>query len=166
MPSSSEAGASPVLSTSEPEQVPSAANPDINYGEVERRKRQGQEAREEARRKADEERARDRERNRPELRGIIRPPAALNELHSSDSDMKHDYVVVFGTLPPSGMTEAEQEEAIRDRLHEDLKPAGLFGMGIGATRENESRESRLDYLKEYLKNDIRVDGRWVKKDWK
>lgn len=166
MPSSSEAGASPVLSTSEPEQVPSAANPDINYGEVERRKRQGQEAREEARRKADEERARDRERNRPELRGIIRPPAALNELHSSDSDMKHDYVVVFGTLPPSGMTEAEQEEAIRDRLHEDLKPAGLFGMGIGATRENESRESRLAYLKEYLKNDIRVDGRWVKKDWK
>lgn len=166
MPSSSEAGAPPVLSTSEPEQVPSAANPDINYGEVERRKRQGQEAREEARRKADEERARDRERNRPELRGIIRPPAALNELHSSDSDMKHDYVVVFGTLPPSGMTEAEQEEAIRDRLHEDLKPAGLFGMGIGATRENESRESRLDYLKEYLKNDIRVDGRWVKKDWK
>ena len=80
--------------------------------------------------------------------------------------MKHDYVVVFGTLPPSGMTEAEQEEAIRDRLHEDLKPAGLFGMGIGATRENESRESRLAYLKEYLKNDIRVDGRWVKKDWK
>lgn len=87
-------------------------------------------------------------------------PEALKDLPSGVSSMKHDYVVVFGEMPPSGMSEDEMKSAILERIDEDLDTSIFDG-----EHDRRTRARRLTYLKQNLRSDLRLHGNRVR-DWK